>query len=109
MSTTNKNVAEAWIAGKRAQSRSMSTDGRSIWSYGLMIGHVGPDSRIFIRNAQAPGRRNPGGKFYSKTTSCHVSIVFSFALFANQEFGQVIERIDDAKFEALVRQYGANV
>ena len=98
--TTNQAVAEAWVAGRYAQSQSMHTNGRSIWSYDLMIGHIGPDHRIFVRNARAPGRYNPGGRFYSMTTSSkHMPPVIYAAYRAADKFGHTVTIVPDADFD----------
>ena len=108
MARTNDGVAKAWIEGRIAESGHMRTDGRSIWSYGLMIGHICPDNRILVRNAQAPSRHNPGGRYYSMTTSSkHMPPVISAAFGARADYGHPVELIDDDKFQVLAYSHGA--
>lgn len=81
---TKQQVVNAWIDSRRGhepapfyklyKSGRMSTDGTHLWSYGLLIGIHTPDG-THVRNAMAGGRRNPGGQFYSMTTSHHVSSI----------------------------------
>lgn len=59
----NSDVATAWIQGRKASTQNMSTDGVSLWSYGLKIAD---DKQIFNYTAT--------GSYYSQTTSCHVGL-----------------------------------
>jgi hypothetical protein len=68
---SNNGVALAWRDGKANSSMNMSTDGVRVYSYGLMIGYRAPKGRrVYVRNASSSDHgRNPGGRFYSITTS----------------------------------------
>ena len=67
----NDEVIEAWIAGKSGQSGSMSTDGKNLFSYRLLIGE-GSGSVIYNHTAS-------GGSYYSQTTSTHVNLTKGLA------------------------------
>ena len=61
----NEQVIMAWIDGRPARNGrgSLSTDGRHLLSYDLVIGDGG---RIFDYTSS--------GEYYSQTTSCHVGL-----------------------------------
>ena len=65
----NESVVSAWLAGHRASTANLSTDGQKLWSYNLLIGdcHNG-GRRVFDYTAS--------GKYISQTTSCHVGLAF---------------------------------
>lgn len=74
----NAEVVRAWVAGRRAKTRSLSTDGDMLYSYSLPIGltEVSPDgSETKVAIAYNRG----GGRFISMTTSKHVSLAIQYA------------------------------
>lgn len=101
--TTNLEVAEAWIRGEPKASGNMHTDGKSIYSYALRVGHIDPQGKIRIRNAWSPRNGNKGGKFYSMTTSSkHMSAVN----YASAPWSDNREIIADADFDTEVQKHG---
>ena len=70
----NKQVAQAWAAGKAAGTAILRTDGRSLYSNGLCIG-VTEDGRKVVRDYTSGGSHG----WISQTTSCHVGLAKRFA------------------------------
>ena len=68
MSVRNCDVTTAWRRGKWAVSNSMHTDGRKLWSYGLIIGTTNCYDKKVAVNYTAPEH------FVSMTTSQHVGL-----------------------------------
>lgn len=64
----NKDVINAFAAGRRAGTAHLLTDGRSLWSYNLKIAQRTPEG-IVVGDFTAPG-----GDFHSMTTSKHVGM-----------------------------------
>jgi hypothetical protein len=63
----NEAVISAWLAGRRASTMNLSTDGRGLWSYNLLIGDRSDGlTRVFDYTAS--------GNYISQTTSCHVGL-----------------------------------
>lgn len=62
----NQDVAEAWKDGRPAYTKSMWTDGETLWSYHLPIGRTVDGKKVALRY-------DSGGTFVSVTTSNHVS------------------------------------
>ena len=65
----NDMVLQKWKAGKAANSHTgaLSTDGTSLFSYGLRIGYRAKSGTTILGDFTSPG-----GDFRSVTTSCHV-------------------------------------
>ena len=70
------SVGNFWQANKKARShtKSLRTDGRTLWSYGLVIGYTDENGRKIAYKYMACH-----GHFRSRTTSRHVSIAMSRA------------------------------
>ena len=66
--SNNTQVVRAWTAGQSASAGNLSTDGTSLWSYRLKIGHNTGSSAV------AADFTAGGGAFHSQTTSCHVGL-----------------------------------
>jgi|TARA_Y100000593_G_C4179262_1_gene271194 hypothetical protein len=64
--SNNTQVIRAWTAGQSASAGNLSTDGTSLWSYRLKIGHNTGSSAV------AADFTAGGGAYYSQTTSKHV-------------------------------------
>ena len=86
----NELVLEKWKDGKSASSHTgaLSTNGTSLFSYGLKIGHRSRSGTTIVGDFTSPG-----GQFTSMTTSCHVgkarhiaNHVMHPAVFKNSEF-----------------------
>ncbi len=67
----NEQVARLWSKGKVGRSKNMSTDGKTLWSYGLPIGVTVGGKRVAFP-AMAPN-------FISNTTSRHSSFAAQYA------------------------------
>jgi hypothetical protein len=67
---TNSNVIDAWTKGVVAHNHrgSLSTDGKSLYSYGLKIGHNTGSACVVVDYTAA------SKNFQSQTTSCHVNL-----------------------------------
>lgn len=64
----HQQVIQAWLAGRAAEGNSMSTDGRLLFSYSLLIARYGySDDRPVVLNYTVDG-----GNFISATTSKQV-------------------------------------
>ena len=65
----NELVLDKWKNGKAASSHTgaLSTNGTSLFSYGLKIGHRSQSGATIVGDFTSPG-----GQFTSITTSCHV-------------------------------------
>jgi len=86
----NELVLEKWKDGEKASSHNgaLSTDGTSLFSYNLKIGHRAKSGATIVGDFTAPG-----GSFRSMTTSCHVGKARAIAghimhpaVFKNSEF-----------------------
>ena len=68
---TNQDVVESWIQGEAMQHMSgkLSTDGKVLKSYSLVIGMTDENREKVVGNYTANG-----GDFYSQTTSEHVGL-----------------------------------
>ena len=64
---TNGRVVLGWKLNRRCRSRSMFTDGSTLYSYGLPIGGTSESGLKVLREFTAKGF------FYSVTTSTHVN------------------------------------
>lgn len=64
---TNAKVAQSWAQGKSAKSNNMHTDGTTLWSYAMPIGHTQDGVKIAIRAS------------VSVTTSQHMSLAGRYA------------------------------
>ena len=65
----NADIIKSWIASMPASSYNgnLRTDGNSLWSYNLKIGTTVRHCKVVADYTAKSGR------FYSKTTSCHVN------------------------------------
>jgi hypothetical protein len=88
----NELVLEKWKNGEAANSHtgSLHTNGTSLFSYNLKIGHRANSGATIVGDFTSPG-----GHFASQTTSCHVSKARGLAdhtmhpvVFNNSEFKQ---------------------
>ena len=59
-------VYSAWLNGQRAHSGNVSTDGRGLWSYDLLIGSSHPTGALVADYTAA-------GEWRGATTSKHVN------------------------------------
>ena len=66
---TNVDVASQWARGRRGTSGNMRTDGADLFSYWLKIGHTDERGRKVLADFS-----KAGGRYYSATTSRHVSL-----------------------------------
>ena len=64
----NREVASAWWNGRSASTKHLRTDGRTLWSYNLMIATVENGNRVVYDYT------SKGGNFQSVTTSKHVGL-----------------------------------
>ena len=64
----NREVAAAWWNGRTASTKHLRTDGRTLWSYNLMIATVENGNRVVYDYT------SKGGNFQSVTTSKHVGL-----------------------------------
>jgi len=64
---TNREVAKLWSQGVAAASGNMSTDGRGIWSYAMLIGETVDGERVVYRRAR------------SQTTTKHINLAARWA------------------------------
>lgn len=64
----NSEVARAWWNGRSASAKHLKTDGRSLWSYNLMIATVKDGNRVVLDYTAR------SGYFHSVTTSKHVGL-----------------------------------
>ena len=64
---TNREVAKSWSQGIAAASGNMSTDGRDIWSYAMLIGETMAGERVVYRRAR------------SATTTKHINLAARWA------------------------------
>jgi hypothetical protein len=88
----NELVLEKWKNGEAANSHtgSLHTNGTSLFSYNLKIGHRADSGATIVGDFTSPG-----GHFASMTTSCHVGKARGIAdhtmhpvVFNNSEFKQ---------------------
>ncbi len=69
---SNLSVARSWMRGESAKTRHLSTDGRSLWSYNLLIAKRDAYGiQVYDYTAS--------GQFVSMTTSKHVGIALRTA------------------------------
>jgi len=45
---TLADVAQAWAEGRKAKATNMRTDGRKVWSFGLVIGHTVGGQKVAV-------------------------------------------------------------
>ncbi len=66
----NSGVVRAWKEGHTAENgkQTLSTDGVSLWSYDLKIGHRLDSGATVLADYTASGR------YRSQTTSCHIGL-----------------------------------
>ena len=66
----NSGVVRAWKEGHTAENgkQTLSTDGVSLWSYDLKIGHRLDSGVTVLADYTASGR------YRSQTTSCHIGL-----------------------------------
>ena len=70
-----KQIARGWGYSEWVTGRSaLTTDGESLWSYGLLIGVTIGNKKVLANYRSADG-----GQFVSKTTSKHVSYAADWA------------------------------
>ena len=90
MRLRNEQVLEKWKDGESASSHTgaLSTNGTSLFSYKLKIGHRSRAGATIVGDFTSPG-----GAFHSMTTSCHVGKARAVAdhvmhptVFKNSEF-----------------------
>ena len=74
MVLSNKEVARRWSYGKSGASGNMSTDGKYIYSYKLLIGFTTNSGKKISLDYSARS-----GSFYSCTTSRHCSITAGYS------------------------------
>ena len=68
---TNDQVLTAWLTGRTASAGNLSTDGRNLWSYRVLIARYGwSDDNPIVYNYRSKGQ----GVFISRTTSKHVTL-----------------------------------
>jgi hypothetical protein len=88
----NELVLEKWKNGEAANSHTgaLHTNGTSLFSYNLKIGHRANSGATIVGDFTSPG-----GHFASQTTSCHVGKARGIAdhtmhpvVFNNSEFKQ---------------------
>jgi hypothetical protein len=88
----NELVLEKWKNGEAANSHTgaLHTNGTSLFSYNLKIGHRADSGATIVGDFTSPG-----GHFASMTTSCHVGKARGIAdhtmhpvVFNNSEFKQ---------------------
>jgi len=65
----NKQIIEAWLDGKPARGRSLTTDGRFLYSYALVIGRYRPSDDQPIIWDYTSG----SASFVSSTTTHHIN------------------------------------
>ena len=66
---SNAEGVENWAYGNEGFTRSLRTDGNSLYSYNLRIGITGPDDEKIVFSFD-----KGGGNFMSQTTSTHVGL-----------------------------------
>ena len=64
----NNDVINAWIHGYEARTLNLSTDGKFMSSYDLVIGYTNDLGQVFVLDYTSPDN------FYSQTTSTHVGL-----------------------------------
>ena len=63
----NKEVIQSFISGNYGKAGNLMTDGKQLWSYGLLIGETrGAQKIVFDYTIK--------GRFVSNTTSTHVKM-----------------------------------
>ena len=74
----NEQVISNWKHDKPARNHkgTLRTDGKSLWSYELLIGNTCSETGLKVAsNYTARGKRG----YYSQTTSCHVGLAIRVA------------------------------
>jgi len=71
--TNNHSVVSSWVnnSSARNHSNTFRTDGKSLWSYNLLIGYTTFTERLYPVK-EALDYTAGTGNFRSQTTSCHV-------------------------------------
>ena len=82
-SKRNSDVVKAWVAGKPARTANLSTDGVSLYSYGLQIGDTALSGKKLVYDYTSGGSHG----WVSQTTSCHVGLAKSAALDSKIDWG----------------------
>jgi hypothetical protein len=70
----NEEIARAWRRGRPATGNRWHTDGRTLWSYRLVIGETNERGDKIVYDHTAPA-----GHGRSKTTSRHVNLAKRYA------------------------------
>ena len=68
----NNQVVRNWVAGKAGSAGNLTTDGKSLWSYNLLIGTT-EGGRKVVRDYTSGGSHG----WVSQTTSRHVGLAWS--------------------------------
>jgi hypothetical protein len=63
----NLEVVKLWSKGRAGRSGNMSTDGKAIWSYAMLIGELVNGERVVYRRSR------------SVTTSKHINLAARYA------------------------------
>eukprot|EP01050_Picozoa_sp_SAG11_P007726 SAG11_NODE_653_length_7913_cov_86.345790_9_plen_123_part_00 len=71
---TNSRVIYSWVNGDPFKANSMRTDGKTLYSYNLIIGHTYPGDVKVLMDYTAKGLG-----FYSQTTSVQVNLARPYA------------------------------
>ena len=69
----NEQVVIAWLNGHRGAAGNLSTDGKSLYSYNLCIGHTGGHAHYPVKVVRDYTSSGEFG-FVSMTTSHHVGL-----------------------------------
>jgi len=70
----NAEVVDRWVQGNEGFTRSLRTDGNSLYSYNLRIGITGPNEEKILFDFTKPGKN-----YKSQTTSQHVGLARVYA------------------------------
>ena len=79
MRERNCEVVRKWFDSETAQNHrnTLTTNGSSLWSYGLCIGDTCKETNIkILRDHTSPGK----WPYHSQTTSCHVNLTYRESL-----------------------------
>jgi hypothetical protein len=86
----NAQVVASWANGRKATNSrgSLTTDGVSLYSYRLKIGH-----RVSDGSAVVGDYTSGGGDYHSQTTSCHVGLARRWAdtVMLPEVFGKLLK------------------
>jgi hypothetical protein len=63
---TNRDVAVAWYYGEKAESKTLRSDGKAIFSYAIKIGEINEKGDRVVFDYRITGA--------SKTTSRHIAL-----------------------------------